>query len=85
MSSDEQLTCKEVVELVTDYLENALLPQTRTSVDAHLADCPGCTTYLEQVQKTIGLLRTLTEQPVLPSNKQELLRIFRDLKQEEAH
>jgi predicted anti-sigma-YlaC factor YlaD len=84
MSSDEELTCKEVVELVTDYLENVLLPGTRDRVDAHLAECPGCTAYLEQIQKTIGMLRTLTEQPVLPGTKQELLQIFRRWKQEEG-
>jgi predicted anti-sigma-YlaC factor YlaD len=40
------LTCREVVELVTDYLENALTPEDRARFNEHLALCPGCDSYL---------------------------------------
>jgi predicted anti-sigma-YlaC factor YlaD len=80
--SQNQLNCQEVVELVTDYLEQALLPETKAQFDEHIAECPGCDTYLEQVQQTIMMLRKLTEQQMFPETKQELLEIFRNWKQE---
>ena len=80
-SNQDVLTCQEVVELVTDYLENALLPRTETLFEEHVAGCPGCTNNLRQVQKTIEMLRTLTQEPIFPETKEELLEIFREWKQ----
>jgi anti-sigma factor RsiW len=40
----EDLRCRELVELVTDYLEGALAPAERARFEAHVADCPGCET-----------------------------------------
>ncbi len=71
------LACKEVVELVTDYLEGVLLPEKRAALEEHLAGCPGCTNYLEQVRLTIGMLRNLAQEPVFPATKEELLQVFR--------
>ena len=82
MTIDDALTCQEVVELVTEYLENALLPETRKRLEEHIAECPGCTTYIEQVRLTIGMLRQPAEEPVFPATKQELLRHFRDRKKD---
>ena len=80
-TSDNELTCREIVELVTDYLEQALLPQTRVQFEEHIAACEGCTNYVEQVRKTIDMLHRLAAEPVLPATKQELLEVFRNLKQ----
>ena len=82
MTIDDALTCQEVVELVTEYLENALLPETRKQLEEHVAECPGCATYIEQVRLTIGMLRQLAEEPVFPATKQELLQHFRDRKKD---
>ena len=79
--NQNQLNCQEVVELVTDYLEQALLPEMKAKFDEHIAECSGCDTYLEQVQQTILMLRKLTEQQMFPETKQELLEIFRNWKQ----
>ena len=79
--SQNQLNCQEVVELVTDYLEQALLPEMKAKFDGHIAECPGCDTYIEQIQQTILMLRKLTEQQMFPETKQELLEIFRNWKQ----
>jgi predicted anti-sigma-YlaC factor YlaD len=73
----DELNCQEVVELVTDYLEQALLPEMKAAFEKHVAECPGCDTYIEQVQQTIRMLRKLAEQSVFPETKQELLEIFR--------
>ena len=76
-----EITCKEVVELVTDYLEQTLLPEVQARFEAHVADCPGCETYIAQVQKTIAMLRKLTEEQMFPGTRDELLEMFREWKQ----
>jgi anti-sigma factor RsiW len=53
---DDELTCQELVELVTDYFEGALGPEDRARFEAHLAACPGCEVHLRQVRMTIGLV-----------------------------
>ena len=82
MTIDDALTCQEVVELVTEYLENALLPEMRKRLEEHVEECPGCATYIEQVRLTIGMLRQLAEEPVFPATKQELLQRFRNRKKD---
>ncbi len=61
------LTCKELVELVTDYLEGKLPPEDVVCFDNHIAGCKGCTTYLEQMRTTIRLTGMLTEDSITPS------------------
>ena len=81
MPTDE-LSCQELVELVTDYLEGALPATERARFEAHLRGCRGCTAYFEQMQRTIGLLGRLTEDTITPEAKQELLQRFRTWKQD---
>ena len=50
----DQLSCQELVELVTEYLDDALPPADRARFEAHIADCDGCTSYLEQIRVTIA-------------------------------
>ena len=83
-ANKNRLSCQEVVELVTDYLEQALLPETQSQFEEHIATCPGCNTFLEQVQQTIMMLRTLSEQQKFPETKQDLLETFRRWKQHEG-
>lgn len=80
MLTSNKLTCKEVVELVTDYLEEALLPETEAQFEEHVASCPGCTIYLQQVRQTISMLQKLTQEPAFPETKEELLQIFQEWK-----
>jgi MFS family permease len=56
----EQLACKQLVELVADYLDDALAPEIRARFEEHLTGCDGCTTYLKQTQQIISELRGLT-------------------------
>src|SRR5947207_11101379 len=74
------LSCQEIVELITDYLEGALLPEKRAQFEEHLAGCEGCTNYIEQVRLTIGMLRGLAQEPIFPETKEELLQTFRQWK-----
>jgi anti-sigma factor RsiW len=57
----EDLPCRELVELVTDYLEGALAPAERARFEAHVAGCAGCETYLEQLRTTIAIARATGE------------------------
>jgi anti-sigma factor RsiW len=76
------LTCQELVELVTDYLEEKLPPAERVRFEEHLAMCPNCPTYLEQIRRTIRALRMLPEESIAPEARQELLETFRDWKRD---
>jgi anti-sigma factor RsiW len=75
--SAQGLTCHEVVELITDYLEDALPDDDRRRVEEHLAGCDGCTHYLEQMRETIRLTGMLTEEQVPEEQKRKLLDAFR--------
>jgi anti-sigma factor RsiW len=57
------LVCKDVVELVTEYLSDALSPEERARLEQHLLVCPPCTAYLGQVKATIGLTAELRDEP----------------------
>ncbi len=57
--STTTLSCRQVVELVTDYLEDALDPLARADFEAHVAGCDGCPIHLDQMRATIALLRSL--------------------------
>ena len=73
----KDLTCHEVVELITDYLEGALSRKVRRRVEAHLAVCDACTAYLAQMRDTIRLTGMLTEEQLPDEQKQALLEAFR--------
>jgi len=51
------IRCRELVELVTDYLDGVLPAYERAGIEAHLARCEGCTTYVEHFRATIALIR----------------------------
>jgi anti-sigma factor RsiW len=74
------LTCQELVELVTEYLEQTLPPADRARFEAHLAGCRGCRTYLEQMRQTIQLLGTVPEETISPDAQAALLDTFREWK-----
>jgi predicted anti-sigma-YlaC factor YlaD len=81
--SELPLTCQELVELVTDYLEGALDAEQQTRFEAHLAGCRGCTNYLEQMRQSIQLMGRLTEESLPTSARDELLALFRNWKENE--
>jgi predicted anti-sigma-YlaC factor YlaD len=77
MRLDRELTCAEVVELVTDYLDRRLTIPDTERFEEHLAFCDGCSTYFDQMRATIAATGHLHEDD-LPSELQErLLEAFR--------
>jgi anti-sigma factor RsiW len=75
-----ELRCQEFVELVTDYLEDALPRRERKRMEAHLGDCHGCSAYLEQMRVTISTLGELPPEPTDPHTREALLAAFRELR-----
>ena len=71
------LTCREFVELVTDYLGNALDQPTRARFEDHLIDCPDCPVYLRQMEEIVGAAGFLREEDVSPEVREVLLSRFR--------
>jgi anti-sigma factor RsiW len=76
------LTCQELVELVTDYLEGALPASERARFNRHIDGCPHCTTYLDQMRITIRTLGRLPEETVPPAARDALLSAFQEWKRE---
>jgi anti-sigma factor RsiW len=72
------LTCQEVVELVTAYLEGALDGATSARFEAHLADCDGCAAYLDQFRSTIATMGTISDNQLDPVFRARLMKTFEE-------
>ena len=72
-----EMTCRDLVELVTEYLEETLPPVDRVRFDAHLAACPHCRVYLEQMRLIVRVLGHLPEEAVAPAEWNALREHFR--------
>lgn len=70
------LVCQQAVELVTDYLEDALPRAERRRFEAHLAGCPHCTEYLAQMRETIRLAGIITPDDLTPQMRTEFVELF---------
>ncbi len=72
------LNCREVVQLVTEYLEGAMPPETRLRFERHIAVCPPCRGFLGQMRETLRVSGELTEESLSPEARESLLDAFRD-------
>ena len=77
MAQAEDLSCAELVELVTYYLEDALAAEERARFEEHLTVCDGCVNYLEQMRTTIALTGRLRVDDLSPEVTAELVEVFR--------
>jgi anti-sigma factor RsiW len=73
-----EMPCRELVELVTDYLEGRLSSEDRTRFEAHISECDYCEAYLEQMRQTIRVLGRLPEESLSSEARDALLTAFRD-------
>lgn len=71
------LTCREMVELVTAYLEDALAADDRKRFETHIAACDACTAYLDQMRLTLRTLGRLEPESIPPEAVRELTEAFR--------
>jgi anti-sigma factor RsiW len=76
--SRREMSCRELVELVTEYLEGTLPRRDRRRFEAHLKKCEWCGRYLEQIREVVRTLGRLTEETIPPRARDELLVAFRD-------
>lgn len=74
------LTCRELVEIVTDYLEGRLPRRDLMRFEEHVLGCEGCTVYVAQMRETIRLTGALRTEDVPHEVEEELLRAFRGWK-----
>jgi anti-sigma factor RsiW len=77
---NDELSCAEEVELITEYLEGALSDAERRRLEAHLEYCDGCTEYLEQMRTVAGSLGGLREESIPAEMRDSLIASFRELR-----
>jgi anti-sigma factor RsiW len=76
-SPSDEIVCRELVELVTPYLDDALPPAERALVDQHLASCDGCQAYVQQMRLTIRAIGHVSEEAITSKTREDVLAIFR--------
>lgn len=74
------LACRELVDIVADYLDGALPPRERADFDAHLEVCEPCSAYLDQLRQTTRLIGRAPGEPLPAELEERLLDVFRDWK-----
>lgn len=72
------LACREMVELITSYLEGRLPPEDNYRFERHLEVCPNCTEYLKQMRLTIAAAGRVSTEDLSAQERDELLELFRD-------
>jgi anti-sigma factor RsiW len=76
--SHQHITCQEVVELVTGYLDGALPDEEASLFEQHLNFCDGCVWYVDQLRATVAAAARLSEEDVPADTREQLLTAFRD-------
>jgi hypothetical protein len=74
----DHVSCQEVVEVVSEYLERALPPGEAAAVEQHLNFCEGCVWYVDQIRTTVSTVGRLREEDVPPETRDKLLAAFRE-------
>jgi anti-sigma factor RsiW len=83
MTTPEDITCRELVELVTAYLDDALEPEDRARFQSHLEICDACRTYVDQMREVVRLSGRVEPEELDPALRQGLLETFRGWKDRE--
>jgi anti-sigma factor RsiW len=83
VSSTRTITCKELTEVLTDYLEGVMPPEDRERFEAHLAICDGCATYVDHMRQVIATVHELRPEHVEATAPDDLLEAFRAWKRGE--
>ena len=78
--SHDHITCQEVVELVTDYLDRTLPPDEASLFEQHINFCDGCDWYVDQMRTTVATVGRIREEDVPPETREWLLTAFREWK-----
>ena len=73
----QEIPCQQVVEMISDYLEDALPVRARRRLEHHLAGCPHCSAYLEQMRATLRLTGRLVPEDLSPQMQREFSEVYR--------
>jgi anti-sigma factor (TIGR02949 family) len=76
--SHEHISCQQVVDLVTEYLEGAMAVDDRALFEQHLNFCDGCVWYVDQIKTTVATVGRISEEDVPEEMRERLLTAFRD-------
>jgi predicted anti-sigma-YlaC factor YlaD len=79
---NDEIVCRELVELVTPYLEGVLPANEVATIERHLDECSGCRAYVEQMRQTIRAIGHVPHEPITSQTREEVLAIFRAWKTE---
>jgi len=71
------IACRQAVELVTAYLEEALSARDRARFESHLEGCPHCTEYLDQMRRTLAVMGRIEPEAIDPETRTELVALYR--------
>ena len=72
-----QIACRDLLELITSYLDGALPADVHAAIEEHVSGCDGCTAVLEEFRVTIAMTGTLTEEQITPAQRDTMLGAFR--------
>lgn len=78
--SASEITCKDLVELVTAYLDDRMPAEQRLRFEEHIAFCSTCAAYLEQMRQTITVTGRLREDDLDQESRDAMLSVFRDFR-----
>ncbi len=78
-----EISCKQLVDLVADYLEESITDEARAQFEQHLSECGYCSAYVQQMHMTVKLTQKLAETEIDKPAPNELLDIFRKWKQDQ--
>lgn len=71
------LRCRDIGDLLHDYLEGGLEPALRRQLETHLADCPGCLAFLNTYRRTVSVARDLRCEDIPPELQRKLRSFIR--------
>jgi anti-sigma factor RsiW len=78
MADGTEITCQELVEVITDYFEGNLAPDRVAVFEAHLELCDGCKAYLDQMRMTVATVGRIEEADVPAEMRDTLIAAFRE-------
>jgi anti-sigma factor RsiW len=78
------MTCRELVELLIDFVSDELPEENRQRIEQHLSRCPPCEAYLASYRTTIRLTRQLPCEPIPPELKARLIAALTEIRQEQS-
>jgi anti-sigma factor RsiW len=84
MQQQNEMTCQELVEVITDYIEGAMSAGDRQRFEAHLDECHYCANYLDQMRTVIGTLGAVDAESIPADARAELLEAFRGWKRDRS-